>query len=439
MENRIPDLLQKAYFYTLPLMIMDATHVKMTNTVKATDLQAPKNQFIHALTLADAKFTDVVTPNVDTIYSQVYLDLAQDAVVLTMPRTDRFCNAEILDAYTNCITVLDAGTFEQESQTFLFTGPNFSGPIPEGMIQVASPTALNWVLIRTICFSKEDEAQVHAIQGNMSACTLAQYQAGTQNQPPEGTFDPANNFIPVRQVLGMSMADYFARANTLMVTNPPAAEDAPMAAELAAIGVGPGLTFDSAAFGPQGETLWREMLAQSVPLTLNASYHFMVQNGTWQYFGKPIAEFGTEYAYRALVALAGFGANPVSVAVYPKNEVDSQGQRLNGQNRYVLHFAAGGLPPVQEKGFWSITAYNSATDLLIDNALDRYCINDRSQVQYNQDGSLDIYLQAAQPEEDKVANWLPIPEGEFHLFLRIYLPQETVVTNVWKAPAVQRI
>ena len=42
MENRTPDLLQKAYFFTLPLMIMDATHVKMTNTVKATDLQAPE-------------------------------------------------------------------------------------------------------------------------------------------------------------------------------------------------------------------------------------------------------------------------------------------------------------------------------------------------------------------------------------------------------------
>jgi len=436
MENRTPDLLQKAYFFTLPLMIMDATHVKMTNTVKATDLQAPKNQFIHALTLADATSTDVVTPNVDTIYSQIYLDLDQDAVVLTMPKTDRFCNAEILDAYTNCITILDAAAFDQEEQTFLFTGPNFTGTIPEGMTQVSCPTALNWVLIRTICYSKADEAQVYAIQSKMTACTLAQYTAGTQDQPPEGTFDPANNFIPVRQVLSMSLADYFTRANALMVTNPPAAEDAPMLAELAPLGVGPGLTFDGAAFGPQGEALWREMLAQSVPLTLKASFHFMVLNGTWQYFGKPIAEFGTEYAYRALVALAGFGANPVSVAVYPKGEVDAQGQRLNGKNNYVLHFEADALPPVQASGFWSVTAYNSATDLLIDNELDRYCINDRSQVKYNPDGSLDIYLQAHRPEEDKVSNWLPVLEGEFHLFLRVYLPQESVVTNVWKAPAI---
>ena len=113
----------------------------------------------------------------------------------------------------------------------------------------------------------------------------------------------------------------------------------------------------------------------------------MVQNGCWSYFGKPIAEFGTAYEYRALIALAGLGANPVSVAIYPKGEYDCNRGRLNGANKYIMHFEKGQMPPVRERGFWSVTAYDSTTDLLIHNELNRYCINDRSEVVYNEDGS----------------------------------------------------
>ena len=63
-------LLEEAYIFTLPLMMMDATYKKMTNTVKATSLQAPVNQLVHAEQLATSEFKNVVTPNVDTIYSQ---------------------------------------------------------------------------------------------------------------------------------------------------------------------------------------------------------------------------------------------------------------------------------------------------------------------------------------------------------------------------------
>ena len=134
--------LEESLVFTLPLMVMDATMTKTTNTVKATDLQAPVNQLFHALALADAKFTDVVTPNVDTIYSQAFLDLSLDSVVLTLPKTNRFCTVEVLDAWTNCIAVLDTAQLIQESQQYLFTGPGFTDEIPMGMEEVKSPTPM---------------------------------------------------------------------------------------------------------------------------------------------------------------------------------------------------------------------------------------------------------------------------------------------------------
>ena len=60
------ELLEQAYLYAFPLVIMDATRTASTNTRTATSNKAPINQFIHAEKLADATTRVVVTPNVDT-------------------------------------------------------------------------------------------------------------------------------------------------------------------------------------------------------------------------------------------------------------------------------------------------------------------------------------------------------------------------------------
>ena len=48
------NLLEQAYLYAFPLVIMDATRTASTNTRTATSNKAPINQFIHAEKLADA-------------------------------------------------------------------------------------------------------------------------------------------------------------------------------------------------------------------------------------------------------------------------------------------------------------------------------------------------------------------------------------------------
>lgn len=430
-------LVEDAYIFTLPLMMMDATYTKMTNTVKATAQQAPVNQLIHAENLATAEFKDVVTPNVDTVYSQLFFDLSKAAVVLEMPKTDRFCTAQIIDAYTNCVTVINASTFEAEREKFIFTGAGFEGEIPEGMTEIKSPTSLVWIIVRTICFDKEDEANVHAIQNEMKTYTYEQYQSGTTDVIPDGVYDEKNNFVPSEHVLSMSMTDYFAKANELMKENLPTEVDKAMTEKIAKINVGAGLAFDKNAFAADTEKLWSRLVSDIEANTTKKSAKFLTINGHWSYMGEPIAEFGTEYAYRALISVMGLGANPVSVAVYPKATMDSDKDRLNGTNKYILHFEKDQLPPVTGNGFWSVTAYTSKDNFLIDNEIDRYCINDRSDVKFNEDGSLDIYIQAEKPTENE-SNWLPVAKEDFHLILRVYLPAESVVTGQWKTPVISK-
>lgn len=428
-----------ALIFTLPLMMTDATKIKFTNTLKATHDQAPINQLFHADELVDATFTDIVTPNADTIYSQAFLDLSKDTVIFEFPKTDRFCTIQILDAYTNTIDVLDAIRFENEINKFIFTGKDFEGEIPEGMTRIVSPTNLVWILIRTICNGKDDLENVSAIQQKMDSYTLAQYKAGTTKIKAEGTYDEKNNFVPVRHVLEMPIETYFANANELMIGNPPSADDAEILEKLAELNVGPNLVFDKTALGEKIDVLWAEILNDLINYCTVNSYKYMVKNGNWMYFGKPIAEFGTAYIYRALISLAGLGANPVRIAIYPKAELDANGERLNGTNQYKIHFNAGLLPPVKENGFWSITAYDSTNDLFIDNELNRYCINDRSAVKYNEDGSLDILIQHEKPQDESLSNWLPVSKGNFHFILRIYLPQDCALKSEWHAPVIKKM
>ena len=127
-------------------------------------------------------------------------------------------------------------------------------------------------------------------------------------------------------------------------------------------------------------------MVTDLPRTLAASTEkFMVQNGSFNFYGDPVSRFGQEYDYRAMIAIEAFGANPVDVAVYMKADSDDAGEALNAENSYVLHFEPDALPPVGESGFWSITAYGD-DDFLIDNPVNRYAVSDRTALERNEDG-----------------------------------------------------
>lgn len=430
------DVIRDAYIYTFPLVLLDATKTKMANTVTATAKQAPVNQFIHAEKLADSSSKDVVSPNVDTVYSQVLLDLSNGSVMMEKPAVDRFCSIEVIDAYTNCAAVLGTGGHTQAAQKYIFTTENSTDTIPDGYKQVKLPTTMGWIIVRNVCSDEDDITNVKQIQNAFKVYTYEQYKNGTTDEKAKGTYSEENQYTPIDYVTAMTPSEYFSAANRLMEINSPAAADSTILSEIQQIGVGAGLTFDSSVLGDNYAKNWKQMITGLQKMLVEDSKKFYVNSGSWIYFGKPIAEFGTEYEYRALIALGGLGANPVSVAVYPKATVDSNNKRLDGNNNYIVHFDADQFPPVKENGFWSITAYDSSNNFLVDNSIDRYCINDRSKMKYNDDGSLDIYVQPGAPDDEHISNWLPVCEGEFHLMLRIYLPQENVIENKWQTPLI---
>ena len=427
-------LVRQAYIYGFPLVLMDATLSVSTNVETPVNGKAPINQVGHARNLAAAAFRQVVTPNVDTLYSQIFYDLSEDALVIQKPAVDRYLTFQVMDAWSDTVAVFGTGADTQDARTYLLTGPGYDGEVPEEMTRVEIPTAIGWIIGRTLCYGPEDLENIYDIQAQMDVRTLSLWKSG--DPQPAGIHDPDRDGTPIQIVLSLGPKAYFDRLNELLLRNPAYPEDAELLDALAAVGVGPGLTFDPAVLGENAAERWKAMLTGLVAELTESAGRFQVKNGAFRFLGDPISRFGQEYDYRALVAIGGFGANPVDVAVYMKAGYDDAGEPLSAENSYILHFEPDALPPVEENGFWSITAYGD-DDFLIDNPLNRYAINDRSAYELNADGSLDILLQSEQPESHE-GNWLPTGENGFHLFMRIYLPKEAVLDGTWQAPTLTK-
>lgn len=418
--------LQEAYLYAFPLVLTDATKIAATNTkVPDNAGHAPVNQLIHAAGLATSDTRMVVTPNVDTLYTQAWLDLASEPMIYRMPESDRFFNVQVLDAWTNTITVL------KETGDYAFVRTGWQGTLPDGVEKVEVPTDTIWLICRMVVDNEADMPRVRSIQSAMRLVPLSAYDMINSYDAPAGNQDEKNDFVPIQKVLALTPQEFFSTANRLMKANPPAPEDAEPISRFAKLGIGPGLTFSAEAFKKELPAKWKEILGGMRPLLAKDALNYAVALGDWSYYGAPIGDFRTAYTYRALVALAGLGANTTDIAIYPKLDMDHAGEKLTGKKQYVLHLDSA--PPVLENGFWSFTVYGD-DDFLIGNSIGRYCINDRSSCKYNKDGSLDIIISREAPA-DSTDNWLPVGEDGFHLFLRIYYPDMDALTT-WSAPVI---
>lgn len=424
-----------AYIYGYPLVTMEYTRRVMTNVEKPEGTHAPMGQFLRMREYPNAKFKDITAPNADTLYSTAWLDVSKEAYVLSLPDEDgRYFLMPMLSGWTDVFQVPGKRTTGTKAQAYVITGPNFKGQLPEGLKELKSPTSLVWILGRTYCTgTPEDYKACHAIMDQYKLVPLSSY--GKPYTPPLGKVDPSiDSKTAVReQVNKLSAVEYFTLLAKLMKENPPAPEDAPLLAKIAKIGLVPGQDFDTSKLPADA--------AKSIPETAQKAImgHFK-QAGTdengWIFTTKT-GLYGTDYLQRALITAIGLGANRPQDAVYPTSDVDGEGKSYSGANKYVLHFPKGQTPPAD--GFWSLTMYNGEY-FFVDNPLNKYTVSPRNSLKYNDDGSLDIYLQHDSPGQDKEPNWLPAPKDKFILMMRLYWPRETppsIIDGTWKIPPVK--
>jgi hypothetical protein len=406
--------------------------------VPDTRSDAPVNQLGNARLLASPSNRVIVQPNNDTLYSMGHLDLHAGALVLHVPAVahHRYYSFEFMDPYTNVFAYVGTRTTGQGPAGFLITGPGWRGRVPRGLRRIRSPYRLAWIVGRTLVNGPSDLARAYRVQDGYRLLPLSAYRRHGLNWTPPRPRVIIGTPVTLREPTGVA---FFDALGTALAQNPPPARDAAMLSELRTVGVGPGLH-------PSREHLSAAVLAalataadtgpaRVAQLRTSLATASVVRTHGWFVPPSDTGDYGTDYQFRAVVALNGLAANRPAEAMYIVGVRDSTLQTLDGRFRYVIHFPAGHLPPARY--FWSLTMYDQSF-YLVANPLRRYELGNRSALKRNADGSLDIYLQHSAPRSH-LSNWLPAPAtGAFEVTLRLYGPRSSALDGTYTYPPIVR-
>jgi hypothetical protein len=429
---------KEAYIYGFPMVdnyrIQNAFFINR----ESPEFKAPWNQIRSLARVATPEDKAVQTPNSDTPYSTLGLDLRAEPIVLTVPEIekDRYYSIQLIDAYTYNFDYIGSRATGNEAGSFLVTGPGWKGEMPKGVKKVIrSDTDLVLAVYRTQLINLADLDNVKEIQAGYKVQPLSTFLG--QNPPQAG---PAIDFIkPLTPVTQKTSLQFFNVLNFTLKFAPTVPPEKELMARFAKIGVGAGKTIDESKLSPEVKQAMQQGMADAwdelakLQKKIDAKeLAFGDMFGTREYLKN-------NYLYRMAAAVNGIYGNSKQEAMYPIYSVDAEGEKVDGSKRYTLRFAPGQLPPVN--AFWSLTMYELPASLLVANPLDRYLLNSpmMPQLKKDADGGLTLFIQNTSPGKDKETNWLPAPKGPFVMFMRLYWPKQEAIDSKWTAPPLKRM
>jgi len=432
---------EEGFIYGLPIVMNYAVMNEYAIDKGGPQFKAPFNQIKNEPRVFTYEDTAIVTPNSDTPYSLLWLDLRAEPIVLSVPAVDkkRYYSVMLTDGNTYNFGYIGSRATGNEPGDYLVVGPDWKGATPPGIGKVfTSTTPFAIAAYRTQLFNPDDMPGVVEVQSGYKVQPLSAFLK--QPAPPAA---PTIDFVPANTA-GIK-DNFFEYLDAALEFVPASPQDQEIRAKLASIGIGPGKTFafkdlsleHKAALGlgmKDGDAKIDQYLA-SGQKNING----------WKVgslFGDA-AFYNGDWLKRAAAAKGGIYGNDAVEAMYPLTKTLPNGEVLDGsKHNYTLTFPAGQLPPVN--AFWSVTMYDGKTQLLIKNPINRYLINSpmMSGLSKNADGSLTLYIQKDSPGKPKEANWLPAPDGPIYLVMRLYWPKDTPPSilppgeGTWQPPGV---
>jgi hypothetical protein len=428
-----------AYIYAFPMV--DSYRVEYDYFVnrESPEFKAPWNQIRNIPRVFTPADTAVQTPNSDTPYSFVGMDLRSEPIVLTVPpmEKNRYFSIQLVDSYTFNFDYIGSRTTGNDGGSFLIAGPNWKGAIPKGVKKVFhSETTLGIALYRTQLFNPGDIDNVKKIQDGYKVQSLSAFLG-----QPAAKAAPAINFVkPLTPAEERTSPEVFNILNFVLQFCPTQPSEKELMARFAKIGIGAGKTFDAGKLSPEMKKAIEDGIADAWANFADFKKQ-KIETGkvtSGDVFGTR-AYLKNNYLYRMAAAVLGIYGNSKQEAMYSVYLVDSDGHNLEGANRYTLRFAPGQLPPVN--AFWSLTMYELPASLLVANPINRYLLNSAMLPQFKRDadGGITFYIQNESPGADKEANWLPAPKGPFVVFMRLYWPKPAELDDKWKHPPMQQV
>ncbi len=380
----------------------------------------------------------VACPNQDVVYGFGLLAADRGPAVIQVPDFgERFWVYQLVDQRTDSFAHLGAMHASKPGH-YLLAHTDWSGDIPDGIIDVFRyDTAVGVVIPRLFMDdTAEDRAAIQPLLNLMSMYPLEQFDGTIKHvdwsRAP--SFDAGGSTTGAHETQWVNPDLFFTELGTLLDEVPAmpgeealytwfrslvdaAAADPAVAEKL------------KAAAHSADEGLVSELF-EFRNIGLPSAFHWSTQrNG---------AAYGADYLSRTSMAKANIFVNTPSETAYYYQDLDENGERLNGTNTYSVTFAAGQIPPV--RGFWSLCVYGS-NHFFFANELDRFSLGTKNKnLHLNADGSLTLTAGGPKPSDaSELSNWLPAPDGEFSLYLRAYWPDQSILDQTWTPPAVHKL
>jgi hypothetical protein len=441
--SEIEAIAQEAYLYGLPMAMMYNIMNEYAIDESSAQFKAPFNTIANVPKVYTPADTTIVTPNSDTPYSFLWMDLRAEPMVLCVPEIEegRYYSVMLTSLYTFNFGYIGTRATGNGAGCYGVVGPTWTGNTPDGLLQVfTSETEFALATYRTQLFDAADIDNVKAIQAGYQAQPLSIFLGNPKAKPTAAVRWPEINKAMVK-------ADLFNYLAFLLQFAPPigpAAIEVPMRDRFAMIGIRPGKSFPATALSSADKAA----IASAAKPAEAAIREKLETVGTpvegWSLVTSGIGDrevYNGDWLLRAAVSTGGILANDPAEAIYAITRQDKDNQPLDGaSSKYTLTFPEGGLPPVN--AFWSVTMYDGKTQLLITNPINRYLINSPMlpELKTNEDGSLTIFIQKDEPTEpEQKTNWLPAPDGPIYMVLRLYSPKEDVLEGKWAPPGIQRV
>lgn len=429
---------KEAYIYGFPMV--DNMRVQYSYFIDQgnKEYKAPYNTLFNIPRVFTPDDKAIQTPNSDTPYSWIGLDLRAEPIVFTVPPipSERYWSFQLYDLYTHSADYLGSRATGNGGGNFMFVGPDWHGEAPKNITKVIRcETAIASGQFRTQLFNPGDLDNVIKIQSQYIVKPLSAFlNQSTPYVAPAIAYPQ-----PLTPVAQKTSLEIFALMNFYLQFCPTHPTESPLMARFAKIGVGPGQTFIASALSPDMKLAIQAGMADAwtdfAGLMKQVNDRKVMSGdilGTREYLKN-------NYLYRMGGAVLGIYGNAKEEAMYPAYYTDQAGQMLDGANRYTLRFAPGQMPPVNS--FWSMTMYEQPASLLVANPLNRYLLNSTMLAQFKKDadGGLTLLMQNDSPGKDLEANWLPAPKGAFSVIMRLYWPKPEALNGKWQQPPLNKV
>lgn len=438
------DIAEAGFIYGLPIVMNYGVMYEYAIDRNSGQFKAPFNQIKNEPNVFTYKDTAIVTPNSDTPYSFVWIDLRAEPIVLSVPAVDpkRYYSVMLCDGNTYNYGYIGSRATGSEAGDYMVVRPDWKGVTPPGIKKVfRSSTQFSVAGYRTQLFNPSDLENVKKVQAGYKVQPLSAYL----NQPAT-TAAAAIDFPKIDKELAKT--NFFEYLDFALQFAPAQENEKEIRAQLARIGVGPGKSFNFKDLKLEHKLEVGLGMKEGQRKVDEAVVNVGKAISGWRISSLPGdgAHYNGDWLKRAAAAQAGIYGNDAAEAMYPLTRVDSDGQTLDGsKNNYTLTFPSGQQPPVN--AFWSLTMYDGKTQLLVENPINRYLINSPMlpDMKINADGSLTLYIQNKSPGADKDANWLPAPDGPIYLVMRLYWPKTEAPSilpageGTWQPPGIKRV